>query len=63
MSINTQTLVYKTKDELYYLLYQLIDDLKLNDLDGYDENIEYSTLEDIEQVVYVLRNCDYEGKL
>ena len=59
--LNSRTLVYKTKKELYRILLDEVDGLSspFNEL---SEDEEYMTLSNIEQIIYTLRNCDYEGK-
>ena len=55
--INTQTLIYKTKEELIEILQNCVECI-----DSDDEDMVYLALEDMEQVVYVLRNCEYKGR-
>lgn len=58
-NLNTSMLVYKTKEELLQLIE---DELGFVRDEPQDEDVLYYALENIEQVVYVLKNCDYEGK-
>lgn len=56
MNLNQLTLVSKTKEELL----AIIEDEASVAYNGGDDL--HIALENIEQVVYVLKNCDYEGK-
>lgn len=60
-TLNYQTLVHKTKEELYRELLTQVDTLQ-SPFEHLEEDDEYRILENVEQIVYVLRNCDYEGK-
>lgn len=55
--LNTSTLVYKTKDELAHLLRVCAEEIEEE-----DQDLVYGALQDAEQIIYVLKNCDYEGK-
>lgn len=57
---NQQTLVYKTKEELLQLIE---DELGFVRDEPNDEDVMHYALENIEQVIYVLKNCDYEGAI
>ena len=60
-ALNTLQLVHKTKQELFTLLNETTASLA-DPFMPEDEDYEYQALENIEQIVYTLRNCDYEGR-
>ena len=61
-NLNNTTLVYKTKNQLIDLLAEQVEAIQEAQYSK-DEDTEYTALENIEQVIYVLRNCEYEGKV
>jgi len=61
-NLNNTTLVYKTKNQLIDLLAEQVEAIQEAQYSK-DEDTEYIALENIEQVIYVLRNCEYEGKV
>lgn len=61
-NLNNTTLAYKTKNQLIDLLAEQVEAIQEAQYSK-DEDTEYIALENIEQVIYVLRNCEYEGKV
>lgn len=59
--LNSRTLVYKTKKELCKELLLQADSLD-TPFQELSEDEEYLALQNIEQIIYTLRHCDYEGK-
>lgn len=57
--INAQVLPYKTKDELKAYLQEEMTKLNEAEDDEYTEEVCFSN---IEQIIYVLRNVEYEGR-
>ena len=60
MNINSQTLPYKTEAELLNMLLVEGKMVKEAFLDN-DEDLKYQALENIEQIIYALRNYELEA--
>lgn len=54
-ALNVNTLVYKTKEELLELMQEQLE-LAVSP----DEDELYQALQNMEQVIYVLKNCEYK---
>lgn len=59
-NLRTENLVRYNKEELIELIQEAIDYTKDDNFDA--DDALHGALEQIEAVVYVLKNCDYEGK-